>query len=270
MHYVDEGQGPVVLCLHGNPTWSFFYRGLLDSLTVGARVIAPDMLGFGLSEKNPRFLGTPEWHARNLMCFIRSLKLRSPFTMVVHDWGGPIGLDFATKHPKRIGRLVLLNTWAFTLPPATKLHPLLELVRAPGTGEKLVLQQNYLVERGIPAGTFPSGHVSSEVMSAYRKPFPTPEDRQGMLKLARAIPVGSQEPSYGFMADLEKRLNRLKVATDIFWGMRDPVFSPAILKEWEARLPHARVHRLPDAAHFVAEDTPGLGALIASNLLERF
>lgn len=253
MHYLDEGSGHPVLLLHGNPTWSYLYRRFVRPLASTHRVIAPDHLGFGRSDKPAGADYCLGWHVDNLTAFVERLDLRD-LTLVVHDWGGPIGLGFAVEQPERIRRLVLFNTWAFRLPAGTRLHPLLEAIRQPGLGEKLVLEQNALVERGLPGGM--CRPASPRLLAAYRAPFPDADSRRAMLAMVRDIPLGSQGETAARMGRIERGLGRLSAQVLVVWGGRDPVFPPSLVDLWRLHFPHARVELLPRASHFVQEDEP--------------
>lgn len=268
MHYVDEGSGSPVLLLHGNPTWSFLYRRFIPPLAERHRVVAPDHLGFGLSDKPA---GAPyglEWHIRNLTDLIRALDL-TDITLVVQDWGGPIGLGFATEHADRIAKLVVLNTWAFTLPGGAQLAPFLAWIREPNRGERLVLEENFLVERGIPQGIHDQKRVTPELMAAYRAPFPDARSRRSILAQVRDIPVGSSGQSAPRMAAIQAGLQRLKLPVCIIWGERDPVFSEQVLQLWRLHFPSAEVHLLADASHFLQEDAPDEIIAIMQEFLAR-
>lgn len=256
MHYIDEGRGEPVLMVHGNPTWSYIYRNFIGPLSEHNRVIAPDHLGFGRSQKPPGAPYTLPWHIKNLTGAVNRLDLYD-ISLVVHDWGGPIGLGFAVNHVERIKRLIILNTWAFLLPGNSPLPPLLAQIREPGAGEKLVLEQNALVEQGIPGGISRRDRVSTGMMDAYRQPFPTAETRRAMLALVREIPLGKKAPAAETMESIQVGLSKLKIPAIIIWGEKDPVFSPRLVKIWHAYFPGSKSHILPGASHFLQEDKPG-------------
>ena len=186
---------------------------------------------------------------------------------MLHNWGGPIGLSVAVARPERVAGLVLMNTWSFVLPESGAVHPLLEAIRQPGGGEALVLDQNILIEQGIRTGVFQRGRLSDEILDAYRAPFRTRESRKGMLDLVRAIPMGIAGPVAKMLGRTDQALSRLRVPMLILWGMRDPVFSPAILREWQQRFPDAAVYELADASHFVLEDEPELAVTLIARFL---
>src|SRR4051794_30742060 len=183
VHYVDEGSGPPLLLLHGNPTWSFLYRDVIKGLRDRFRCIAPDYPGFGLSEAAPGYGFTPAEHARVLERLIQQLDLNG-VTMMVQDWGGPIGFAAATRNPGRFSGFVIGNTWAWPKSdPGTQLFS--RFLGGP-IGGRLILKRNFFVERIIPAGVR-RRKLPDEVMNAYRGPFPTPESRRPMHVFPREI-----------------------------------------------------------------------------------
>ncbi len=255
MHMVDEGQGEPVILLHGNPTWSYLYRLFIQPLSEKYRVIVPDLLGFGRSEKP---VGAPyslKWHIENITEMIQKLDLKD-VTLVLHDWGGPIGLGFAVDHVESIKRLVIMNTWAFSIPADIVLPELLTSVRKPDLGEKYVLEQNIMVERSIPEGIYDKSKVTSQLLEAYRAPFINPASRRSTLALVREIPVGNQGESASIIASIHKRLRLLRVPMVIIWGVEDRVFPVDIVKMWQLYFPSSEVHLIPEASHFLQEDKP--------------
>jgi len=256
LHYVDEGSGEPIVMLHGNPTWSYLYRNFIPPLSKTHRCLAPDYMGFGRSDKPLDKPYTLRQHIENFTAFALGLDLREA-TLVMQDWGGPIGLGFATKHPDRIKRLVILNTWAFRLPEGTSLAPLLELFRQPHTGEALVQGLNLFVEGFFPAGIHHKERISEELMRAYRSPFPDWNSRYGTLAFPRDIPVGEAHPSTPTMGEIQDALPKLadKPAV-IIWGVHDPAIPPLLIDAWTQVFPNAEVHRLETASHFLQEDEP--------------
>jgi len=254
LHYVDEGEGEPIVLLHGNPTWSYLYRRFIPPLSESHRCLAPDYMGFGRSDKpldRPYALAK---HIENLTALLNHLEL-SDITLVMQDWGGPIGLGFAVDHPERVKRLVILNTWAFRLPEGTRLAPLLELFRQPHVGEAMVQGLNLFVEGFLPAGIYQQERLN-DIMPAYRAPFPDWNSRIGTLRFPRDIPVGDVHPSTPTMGHIQDNLGKLRVPTIIIWGMHDPAIPSALIEAWTAVYPHAEVHRLQTASHFLQEDEP--------------
>ena len=255
LHYVDEGpaDAPPVLFVHGNPTWSYLWRRPIAELSSeGRRCVAFDHMGFGRSDKPPYLSGySLQAHIHNALALIDQLDLRD-VTLVVHDWGGPIGLGAMLERMDRLAGIVLINTWAWELP--SFLPPFLREFRAEGLGEILALGGNLFVE-SIPGGMAKRAH-DPLMMSAYRAPFPDYWSRVGTLAFQRDIPLTERDRSAGLIASIHERLDSLKVPTLLVWGMRDRVFQPIFLDQWRELFPHAETVELEDAGHFLVEDRP--------------
>jgi pimeloyl-ACP methyl ester carboxylesterase len=258
MHFVDEGDGEPVLLLHGDPTWGYLWRRFIPILAPHRRCIVPDQMGMGKS-------GTPESpypyrlrnHIANLEALVLQLDLHE-LTLVLHDWGGPVGLGMATLHPHRIRRLVLMNTWAFAPWPGAPFPKLIELIRS-ARGEKFVLEKNGYLEPAFLGTTHHPEKLTEIIMDAYRAPFPTPASRRALLCWSRDIPVHETDPSYAEMKQIEERLPRFnRTPTLLVWGMRDPVLPESVLRMWQQIYPHAITHEIDDASHFLQEDAPDL------------
>jgi pimeloyl-ACP methyl ester carboxylesterase len=255
IHYVDEGPGdaPPLLMFHGNGTWSYMYRRPIAHLSArGWRCVAFDHMGFGRSDKPPYLsryrLGA---HIENALQLIDELDLRD-LVLVVHDWGGPIGLGAALERRERIRGIVALNTWAWELP--SFLPPFLREFRAEGLGEILTLAGNLFVE-AIPGG-MARREVDPRMMDAYRAPFPDYWSRVGLLGFQRDIPLTARDRSAPVIAEIQRRVPELGLPFLFVWGMRDRVFQRVFLDQWRELLPDARVVEIEDAAHFVVEDRP--------------
>jgi haloalkane dehalogenase len=256
MHYVDEGVGDPVILLHGNPTWGFLYRKFIRPLSIDHRVLVPDLIGFGKSDKpfKERFrLADRIAHLEQLL--VETLDVKNA-SLVLHDWGGPIGLGVAVRHPERFRTVVVLNSWCHRLPLGTPLLPVLEQFRAPGVGEALVQGLNVFVEGLLPAGIYRKENITEELLDAYRAPFPDFNSRCHVLEFPRDIPIGEHHPSYRTIGEIEAKLPELDVGVLIVWGRKDPVFSDGSLARWRESFPHAEVVLLEKAGHFLQEDAP--------------
>jgi cis-3-alkyl-4-acyloxetan-2-one decarboxylase len=256
MHFVDEGGGEPVVLLHGDPTWGYLYRHFIPHLARRRRCVVPDHMGMGKSETpavpNPYRLGH---HIANLEALLLDLDLRN-ITLVLHDWGGPVGLGAAIRHPGRIKRLVLMNTWASAPWPGGPLPRLLGVIRSE-RGERFVLERNGYVDPALIGTTYHQERLTPAVMDAYRAPFPTPQSRLALLCWSRDIPMIETDASYAEMKRIEAGLAVFAtVPVLLIWGMRDPVLSPQILRWWQSRYPHAAAREIPDASHFLQEDAP--------------
>jgi haloalkane dehalogenase len=270
LHFLGEGAGPPVVMLHGNPTWSFFYRDLVIALRSTHRVIVPDHMGCGLSTKpdDARYPYTLARRVEDVETLLDHLGIRSDITLVLHDWGGMIGMAWATKHPERVGRLVVLNTAAFHMPPGKRLPWPLWLVRNTPLGPWLV--------RGLNA--FSRGAVRScvvktldpDVRDAYLAPYDSWRNRIAVLRFVRDIPLRPGDPSYDLVTQVQEGLYRFRaVPMLICWGERDFVFDHDYLAEWRRLFPWAEIHTFPDAGHFVLEDAGAEVAALVRDFLAR-
>jgi cis-3-alkyl-4-acyloxetan-2-one decarboxylase len=261
--YIDVGAGPPVLLLHGNPSWSYMYRRLIAALRDRHRVVAPDHIGMGRSDKPPRAAYPYDLARRvaDLERLLDCLDLDEPLTLVVHDWGGMIGLAWAVEHPERVARLVLMNTAAFPMPEGKRLPTVLRLVRVPVLGEVLVRGLNAFALGAALVGVR-RRPMPAAVRRRYLAPYRSWQRRVAIQAFVDDIPLRDGDRSYPIVAATAARLDRLAaVPTLVCWGMRDPVFDADYLAEWERRMPHADVHRI-DAGHYVLEDAPEVVQLI--------
>lgn len=256
MAYVDEGEGRPVLLLHGNPTWGFLYRKFVRPLLAdGCRVVIPDHIGFGRSDKPT----DPERYrlARridDLVALVEALDLHG-LVLLGQDWGGPIGFGMAVRLPERIAGLVVANTWVFPAHEGARLEPTLVQYRTPGLGEILVLAENAFVEANVPGWSRP-GVITPEILDAYRAPFPDYWSRIATLANPRDIPVG-EHPSAPVMQAVADDLHRLSGRPmEIIWGLRDRAIPPALIRPWLAAFPDAHVTERPDDGHYIQEDAP--------------
>jgi haloalkane dehalogenase len=246
VHYIDEGGGPPLLLLHGNPTWSFLYREIVKGLRDRYRCIAVDHPGFGLSSPAPGYGFTPAEHADVLEQLVLRLDL-GDLTMMVQDWGGPIGFAVATRHPERFAAFVIGNTWAWPKgDPGTQLFSRL---LGGAIGRRLILNRNLFVERLLPAGVR-RGTLPEVVMNAYRGPFPTPASRRPTAVFPREILA-----SRPFLADIERRLPRLSGRPAlIVWPTKDVAFGDRERRRWEELFADHRTVLLEGAGHYIQED----------------
>ncbi|MEA3203255.1 MAG: cis-3-alkyl-4-acyloxetan-2-one decarboxylase [Thermoplasmata archaeon] len=264
MHYVEMGRAglrrPTVLLLHGSPTWSFLYRDFIAPLSRHARVIAVDHVGFGRSDhpRDPRYHGLDR-HIRNLEELVAGLGLKR-VVPVVQDWGGPIGLGFAGRHPEKLAGLVVMNTWAFTTAVPMKMPRVLKLLRARGVGEWLLGRRNLYVEKFIPKYT--ERDLPEAVMAGYRHPFPTRASREALVQFVRMVPDRPGHKEWATMAEVEHGLTQLDVPARILWAENDPAFGKRNAFAFRDLLPsHPEPTFYPGAGHFLQEDIPG--ALVA-------
>ncbi len=247
VHYVDEGRGPTLLLLHGNPTWSFVYRDVISSLRSEFRCIALDYPGFGLSAAAPGYRYTPEGHASVTAAFVEQLDLRA-ITLVVHDWGGPIGLSVAERNPHRFDALVVGNTWAW--PVNGDLH--FELFsRAMGgpVGRELIRRLNLFVNLMIPLGHRRRRLTPAE-MAHYRSALSTRSRRHASAVLPQAI-----VHSRAFLEDVAARLTVVEsLPALILWADKDIAFRDTERRRWQELLPNHADVTLAGARHFLQSD----------------
>jgi len=255
MHYLDEGKGDPVVLLHGNPSWSFLWRDLVKDLRSDFRCIAPDHVGCGLSDQPlDGFYG---YRLRNRVddidALLESLGVRSRVTLVLHDWGGMIGMAWAARRPDRVSRLVVMNTAAFRIPGGKELPTGLRWARNPLLGPFLVQWLNLFVRGAIRRCTVKP--LPPAVAAAYRRPHAALYRRLSVLRFVQDIPLGPRDPSWSILEETERALSRFaNVPMLLCWGMRDFVFDGAFLEEWERRFPRAEAHRFEDAGHWLLED----------------
>ncbi len=246
LHYVDEGQGPPLLLLHGNPTWSFLYRDIIKGLRDSFRCIAIDYPGFGLSQPGPGYGFTPAEHARVVEQFTVQLDLRD-VTMMIQDWGGPIGFAVAGRNPERFAAFVIGNTWAWPKSdPGTQFFS--RLMGGP-IGGYLILRRNVFVEQIIPRNVRRE-QLPDAVMAAYRGPFPTPESRHPIHVFPREILA-----SRPFLSDVQRGLESLRDRRALLvWPTKDVAFRDRERRTWEATFPDHRTVILDGAGHYIQED----------------
>lgn len=257
-HYVDEGSGQPVVMVHGNPTWSFYYRELIKALSGQYRVIAPDHIGCGLSDKPDS--KTYEYRLKNrvddLESLLENLKIKEKITLVLHDWGGFIGMAYALRHPERIGRFVLMNTAAFLPPPGKPIPIILILIRRLRLLAMLAVQGFNLFALGALFKNSYKG-LSKDVKTGLIAPYNCWQNRIATLKFVQDIHLTENNPSYEEVKQVDKNLKLfLNLPILICWGEHDFVFDLDYLDEWLRRFPDAEVHRFPDAGHYVLEDVP--------------
>ncbi|MBM7566309.1 alpha/beta fold hydrolase [Paenibacillus sacheonensis] len=264
IHYVDEGSGPTVLLLHGNPTWSYLYRNVIKELSGECRLVAPDYPGFGMSKAPSGYGYTPQEHSEVISDFIRRLKLKD-FILVVQDWGGPIGLDYAVRNREQLRGIVLMNTWAW---PAAQLPMKLFSLVMGGRplGYWLQTRRNFFAKVIVPQGIHHAEKVTDSLRKAYTDPFPTPASRKPTWVFPRHI-----RKAGSWLAAIESRLPSLAdLPAQIIWGSKDSAGFPLeAMNKWQYYLPRNETEILDDASHYVQEDRPDRVAAAIRNLWTR-
>lgn len=271
LRYVDEGEGPPVVCVHGNPTWSFYYRRLIAQLRSSHRIIAPDHLGCGASDAPPESAYDYSLRSRidDLEALLDHLRLDAGVSLVGHDWGGMIAAGVAVRRPDRIARLVLLNTAAF-LPPAGKRLPwrLRVLRKNPRLARALLLGLNAFARLATRMAVVRP--MPRDVRAAYLAPYSSWSRRLATLRFVQDIPLRPRDPSFSLVRDIDGRLAALRGKPVLFlWGLRDFVFDADYLAEWRRRFPDAEVHAFDDAGHYVLEDLGDRAVTLIRDFLAR-
>lgn len=250
MHFLDEGSGPVVVLLHGNPTWSFYYRNLVQALTeAGFRCVVPDHIGCGLSDKPQNYSYTLEQRIADVEHLLEYLQV-DRYSMVVHDWGGAIGCGVAGRSPERLEKLVLLNTAAFL---SKRIPSRIAAVKLPLLGEAAI--------RGLNAFAGPAAWMSvtrplaPAVKQGFLWPYRSWAERVAVWNFVKDIPLSPRHPSHAVLAEVETGLSRLaEKPVSIVWGGRDFCFNRHFLARWQEIFPAAETTLLEDCGHYVLED----------------
>ncbi|MFZ5570678.1 MAG: alpha/beta fold hydrolase [Thermodesulfobacteriota bacterium] len=257
-HYLDEGSGDPVIMLHGNPTWSFYYRSLVQALAPEYRTIVPDHIGCGLSDKPgpDEYDYTVKSRVEDLEALLAQLRIQSRITLVLHDWGGMIGLIFALRNLPSISRLVITNTTGFFTPGGKGLPWRLKLIRHLTPLATIgVLGFNLFSVAALHMASRKG--LSKDVRMGLTAPYNCWANRIATLKFVQDIPVSPRDPSYPLGRFMEENLHKLaSVPKLICWGEHDFVFTTAFLAEWKRRFPDAEVHQFRDAGHYLLEDVP--------------
>ena len=267
IHYLDEGKGETVVMVNGNPTWSFYFREVVKALRGSYRCLVPDHIGMGLSDKpgDDRYAYTLKSRVDDLETFLEKLAPSGPVTLVVHDWGGMIGMGWAVRHPERVARIVAHNTGCFRLPKEMPFPWPLALSRTP-LGALLIRGGNAFAVAAAKSCTSKK-RLPKELQAAYIAPYGSWRDRIATLRFVQDIPLKPGDPAWGEVVAIEEALPKLKgVPVFLPWGTRDWVFGPAFLKGWQERFPQAEVKRFDDCGHYLLEDAPEVPSLIADFL----
>jgi len=255
-HYLNEGTGEPVVMVHGNPSWSFYYRNLVSALSANYQCIVPDHIGCGLSDKpdDKDYDYTLANRIDDLEALLEHLDIKENITLVVHDWGGMIGMGYAARYPDRIKRLVILNTAAFHL-PLSKAFPLpLWICRDTFVGTFLVRGFNAFSSIASIVGVRRKA-MSRDVRRAYVSPFNSWRNRISTLRFVQDIPLKPGDRNYELVSDISDSLTKFSaVPTLICWGLKDFVFDKHFLAQWKQRMPHAQVNEFDDCGHYILED----------------
>lgn len=251
LHYLDEGEGKPLLMVHGNPTWSFYYRHLVNGLSSEYRCIVPDHVGCGLSDKPADYPYTIRQHVENLKALVEHLDLHD-VTLFVHDWGGPIGFLTALANTDRFKRFVVFNTGLFQGP----LPPSIGMCRIPGLGQVLVQGLNGFVRVGLVRAIADRGRMKNGVGHGYLAPYDSWAHRKAQMRFIQEIPMKESHHNWDLIAGLDR--DAQEQFSDrpmlIIWGEKDFCFTPWFREGMQQRFPNAEVHTFDDAAHWVIEE----------------
>ncbi len=277
LHYIDEGppDAPPVLLLHGNPTWGFLWRDVIPPLlAAGHRVVVPDQIGFGLSEK-PSAHGehTLDNHIANLVAFLDGLDLVD-LTFVIHDWGGPTGLGALLARPGRAAAVAVMSTWAWRQPSAEFHHRVLpwRTMHAPLIGPYLLGRHGALVGRGVYLSVIDRARFAERAQPVYEEVLADPDDRRLTYLWPRCIPLGlASDITTERFDELEAGVRALDLPATVIWGREDDVFTADVFaRRWLDIWPHAEGPHLVTGRHFLQEDSgPEIGRLLVDFLGRR-
>ena len=255
-HYLDEGEGDPIGMLHGNPSWSFMYRNLVVALRESHRVIVPDHIGCGLSDKpsDEHYTYRFEKRVANLEALLESIGVDRNITLVVHDWGGPIGMYYASCYPDRISRFVIFNTSLSLLPAGKKLHWTLRFCRNSSIAAFFILRFNLFSWCAGKIG-FRTKASSEEIRRAYRAPYDSWKNRRAVLRFVQDIPLTPEDFSYKYLSEIKEKFSGFQITPMLIcWGQKDFIFDADFLNEWIRCFPQSEVHQFSKAGHYVLED----------------
>ena len=252
MHYIDEGQGDIIVMVHGNPTWSYYYRRLITLLAKKHRVIAIDHIGCGLSDKPQDYDYCLQNHINNLDALLSHIGVKS-FSLVVHDWGGAIGMGVAVKRSSALQRVMVLNTAAFR----SKRIPLrISVCRWPVIGVPLVRGLNGFAGPAVWMAV--QKKMGKDTANAFLAPYNSWHNRVAVAAFVQDIPLTETHPSYQSLLRVEKGLEKFqesKIPMLICWGGKDFCFNKHFYDEWCLRFPEAECHYYKDSGHYILEDS---------------
>jgi haloalkane dehalogenase len=273
LHYLDEGPRDAfpIIMLHGNPTWSFYYRRLVLALRDHNRCVVPDHIGMGLSDKptDDKYQFTLKQRIGDLEALLDQLNINKDITLVLHDWGGMIGMAFAARFPDRIKRLVILNTSAFHLPEGKTLPWQISLGRMPLFGAILIQGFNAFC-RGAVKHCVTRKPLPKNIHNAYLVPYDSWNNRLAIKKFVEDIPLTPYRSTYSIVSHVESVLDKFSdLPMLICWGLKDFVFDNFFLNKWKRLFPKAEVHSFEDAGHYILEDASEEIVPLIKNFLKK-
>ncbi len=270
MNYIDKGKGRPVLMVHGNPTWSFYFRSLINGLSPDFRTIVPDHIGCGFSDKpdNRCYRYTLENRVRDLSCFINHLKLDEKIILIVHDWGGMISLAWALKNLDMIDKIIIMNSSGFLLPGTKKFPFRLALIKYFSPfAVPAVLGLNLFAFAALFLA--PATSLSKKVKKGLTAPYNSWKNRIATLEFVKDIPLSLTDRSHGTAKFVDDNLHKINAIPTMFlWGLKDFVFDVNFLNEWKIRLPNAQYHVFENSGHYLLEDNPDESLMLIKDFLE--
>ena len=254
LHYVDEGEGRPFLFVHGNPTWSFFFRKLIRHFSPSMRCVAVDHIGCGLSDKPQDFEYRLEQHIEHLEHLVLELDLKN-IRLLVHDWGGAIGMGVAGRHPERFSEIVISNTAAFR---SQRMPWLLKIAKMPHIGQFLIRRFNAFAGLTPTLGTAEPSRMTTLAKQGFLLPYDSWEHRIATYRFVADIPLDEGHPSYATLTQVEENLEKLKgLPILLLWGEKDWVFTPHFMTRFQEFFPEAAARSYPDCGHLLIEEKPG-------------
>jgi haloalkane dehalogenase len=251
MHYLDEGTGQPLLFVHGNPTWSFYWRNLIAGFLGEARCVAVDHIGCGLSDKPQDYPYTLARRIDDLVQLVEQLDLTGA-TLLAHDWGGAIGLGTVQRLPERFARIVLFNTGAFP-PPFVPWR--IAACRWPLLGTFATRGLNAFARAALTMAVEKPERMTADVRAGLLAPYDSWTNRVAVDRFVKDIPFSPRHPTWQMLEQIEAGLDSLRnLPIQLIWGMRDWCFRPECLERFLEHWPQAEVHRLADCGHYVVED----------------
>ncbi|MBO9703182.1 MAG: alpha/beta fold hydrolase [Sporocytophaga sp.] len=258
IHYIDEGQGETILFIHGTPSWSFDFRNVIKKLKSDFRCIAIDHIGFGLSDKPEHYDYSPQNHSKTLERFVIHKGLQK-FALVMHDFGGPISLNFAIKHPEKISNIIILNSWLWSSKDNPEFIKLSKILKSP----ILPLLYRYLnfSPRYILPESFGDHKLPKYLLKQYTKPFANRTQRNGTVAFARSL----LHDQNWFQELWNKRQPIADKLTLFIWGMKDPIITPKYLDKFSSGFTNSKIIKLETCGHFPQEEQ---SEIVAQSIFE--
>ena len=270
-HYLNEGSGEAVVMVHGNPSWSFYYRNLVSALKGQYQCIVPDHIGCGFSDKpsDKDYDYTLKNRIDDLEALLDHLELTKNITLVVHDWGGMIGMGYAARYPDRIKRLIILNTGAFHLPKSKKFPLALKICRNTLLGTVLIRGFNAFSAIASIVGV-KRKPMAKAIRQAYVMPFNSWKNRISTLRFVQDIPLLKTDRNYKLVSQISDNLEHFQATpTLICWGLKDFIFDKHFLNVWAKKMPHAEINEFSDCGRYILEDASEQVILLVKQFLAK-